>query len=91
MMTTMRLRDGICLLAYTKTKTDKRSTNMNRKKITASKQTQLMALAIIATSVVAAAMIIGINNSQKESKPLFSAYSLLLLSLTDTTAACRSN
>ena len=47
-----------------KTKIDKRSTNMNRKKIITSKQTQLMAVAIIATSVVAAAMIIGINNSQ---------------------------
>jgi hypothetical protein len=48
-----------------KTKTDKRSKNMNRKKIiTTSKQAQLMAVAIIATSVVAAVMIIGINNSQ---------------------------
>lgn len=38
---------------------------MNRKKIiTTSKQTQLIAVAIIATSVVAAAMIIGINYSQ---------------------------
>jgi uncharacterized membrane protein YccF (DUF307 family) len=37
---------------------------MNRKKITTSKQAQLMAVAIIATSVVAAVMIIGINNSQ---------------------------
>jgi plastocyanin len=52
-----------------KTKIDKRSTNMNRKKIiTISKQTQLMAVAIIATSVVAAAMIIGINNSQNLQK-----------------------
>jgi hypothetical protein len=48
-----------------KTKTDKRSKNMNRKKIitTTSKQTQLMAVAIIAASVVAAAMIVGINNN----------------------------
>ena len=38
---------------------------MNRKKIiTTSKQAQLMAVAIIATSVVAAVIIIGINNSQ---------------------------
>jgi plastocyanin len=38
---------------------------MNRKKIiTTSKQAQLMAVAIIAASVVAAAMIIGINNGQ---------------------------
>jgi len=43
---------------------DDKSTNMNRKKITTSKQAQLMAVAIIAASVVAAAMIIGINNSQ---------------------------
>jgi plastocyanin len=51
-----------------KTKTDKRSKQMNRKKIITSKQTQLMAVAIIATSVVAAAMIIGINNSQNLQK-----------------------
>jgi plastocyanin len=43
---------------------DDKSTNMNRKKITTSKQAQLMAVAIIAASVVAAAMIIGINNGQ---------------------------
>ena len=49
----LKFRDGICLLAYMKTKIDKRSTNMNRKKIiTTSKQTQLMAVAIIAASVV---------------------------------------
>lgn len=48
-----------------KTKIDEKSTNMNRKKITTtSKQAQLMAMAIIAASVVAAAMIIGINNGQ---------------------------
>ena len=48
-----------------KTKIDKRSKNMNRKEIisTTSKQTQLMAVAIIAASVVAAAMIVGINNN----------------------------
>jgi plastocyanin len=48
-----------------KTKIDKRSKNMNRKKIisTTSKQTQLMAVAIIAASVIAAAMIVGINNN----------------------------
>jgi plastocyanin len=51
-----------------KTKTDKRSKQMNRKKIITSKQTQLMAVAIIATSVVSAAMIIGINNSQNLQK-----------------------
>ncbi|HZD82345.1 MAG TPA: hypothetical protein VE076_05640, partial [Nitrososphaeraceae archaeon] len=38
---------------------------MNRKKIisTTSKQTQLMAVAIIAASVIVAAMIVGINNN----------------------------
>ena len=41
---------------------------MNRKKITTSKQTQLMAVAIIAASVIAAAMIVGINNSQNLQK-----------------------
>src|SRR6187200_1563337 len=48
-----------------KTKIDKRSKNMNRKKIisTTSKQTQLMAVAIIAASVIVAAMIVGINNN----------------------------
>ena len=51
-----------------KTKIDKRSKNMNRKKITTSKQTQLIAVAIIAASVVAAAMIIGINNGQNLQK-----------------------
>jgi plastocyanin len=53
-----------------KTKTNKRSKNMNQKKIitTTSKQKQLVTVAIIATSVVAAAMIIGINNSQNLQK-----------------------
>jgi plastocyanin len=52
-----------------KTKTDKRSKNMNRKKITTtSKQTRLMAVTIIAASVVAAAMIVGINNGQNLQK-----------------------
>jgi hypothetical protein len=48
-----------------KTKTNKRSKNMNQKKIisTTSKQTQLMAVAIIAASVIVAAMIVGINNN----------------------------
>ena len=64
----LKFRDGICLLAYMKTKIDKRSTNMNRKKITTSKQKQLMAVAIIAASVVAAAMIVGINNGQNLQK-----------------------
>lgn len=43
---------------------------MNRKKIITSKtkQTHLMAVAIIATSVVAAAMIVGINNGQNLQK-----------------------
>ena len=36
---------------------------MNQKKITTSKQKQLVTVAIIATSVVAAAMIVGINNN----------------------------
>ena len=50
-----------------KTKIDKRSKNMNRKKIisTTSKQTQLMAVAIIAASVIVAAMIVGINNNNQ--------------------------
>ena len=50
-----------------KTKVDKRSKNMNRKKIisTTSKQTQLMAVAIIAASVIVAAMIVGINNNNQ--------------------------
>jgi plastocyanin len=52
-----------------KTKIDKRSMNMNQKKIITSKKTQLTAVAIIAASViVAAAMIIGINNSQNLQK-----------------------
>ena len=43
--------------------------NMNQKKIITSKKTQLTAVAIIAASViVAAAMIIGINNSQNLQK-----------------------
>ena len=53
-----------------KNKIDKRSTKMNRKKITTSKQTQLMAVAIITASVVVAAMIIGINNSQNLQKAM---------------------
>jgi plastocyanin len=65
----LEFRDGICLLAYMKTKTNKRSKQMNRKKIiTTSKQAQLMAVAIIAASVVAAAMIVGINNGQNLQK-----------------------
>jgi plastocyanin len=48
-----------------KTKTNKRSKNMNQKKITTSKQKQLVTVAIIATSVVAAAMIVGINNNSQ--------------------------
>jgi hypothetical protein len=52
-----------------KTKTDKRSKQMNRKKIiTTSKQTQLIAVAIIAASVITAAMIVGINNGQNLQK-----------------------
>jgi hypothetical protein len=51
-----------------KTKTNKRSKNMNQKKITTSKQKQLVTVAIIAASVVAAAMIVGINNSQNLQK-----------------------
>jgi plastocyanin len=50
-----------------KTKIDEKSTNMNRKKITTSKQAQLMAVAIIAASVITA-MIIGINNGQNLQK-----------------------
>ena len=46
--------------------------NMNRKKITTatrtSKQTRLMAVAIIAASVITAAMIVGINNGQNIQK-----------------------
>jgi plastocyanin len=38
---------------------------MNQKKITTSKQKQLVTVAIIATSVVAAAMIVGINNNSQ--------------------------
>jgi plastocyanin len=55
-----------------KTKIDKRSKNMNRKKIitTTSKQTQLIAVAIMAASIVTAAMIIGINNSQNLQKAM---------------------
>jgi plastocyanin len=41
---------------------------MNQKKITTSKQKQLVTVAIIAASVVAAAMIVGINNSQNLQK-----------------------
>jgi plastocyanin len=51
-----------------KTKINKRSKNMNRKKIITSKQTQIMAVAIIAASVIAAAMIVGINNGQNLQK-----------------------
>ena len=45
---------------------------MNRKKIITSKtkQTQLMAVAIIAASVITAAMIVGINNGQNLQKVL---------------------
>jgi uncharacterized membrane protein YidH (DUF202 family) len=44
---------------------------MNRKKIaTTSKQTQLLAVTIVAASIVAAAMIIGINNSQNLQKAM---------------------
>jgi plastocyanin len=55
-----------------KTKIDKRSKNMNQKKIITSKtkQTQLMAVAIIAASVITAAMIVGINNGQNLQKVL---------------------
>src|SRR5215212_1286871 len=47
-----------------------KSKNMNRRKIitTTSKQTQIMAVAIIAASVMAAAMIVGINNGQNLQK-----------------------
>jgi len=41
---------------------------MNRKKITTSKQAQLMVVAIIAASVITAAMIVGINNGQNLQK-----------------------
>ena len=41
---------------------------MNRKKIITPKQTQLMAVAIIAASVITAAMIVGINNGQNLQK-----------------------
>jgi plastocyanin len=53
-----------------KTKIEKRSMNMNRKKITTttSKQRQLMAVAIITASVISAAMIVGINNGQNLQK-----------------------
>jgi plastocyanin len=51
-----------------KTKIDKRSKNMNRKKIITSKQTQLMAVTIIAASVITAVMIVGINNNQNLQK-----------------------
>ena len=37
---------------------------MNRKKISTTKQTQLIAVAIIAASTLAAAMMIGIGNTQ---------------------------
>jgi plastocyanin len=43
---------------------------MNQKKYTATKQTQLIAVAIIAASVVTAAMIIGITNSQNLQKAM---------------------
>ncbi|HKG30945.1 MAG TPA: hypothetical protein VKA91_06705 [Nitrososphaeraceae archaeon] len=45
-----------------------RSKNMNRRKITTLKQTQIMAVAIIAASVISAAMIVGINNGQNLQK-----------------------
>jgi plastocyanin len=41
---------------------------MNRKKITTLKQTQIMAVAIIAASVISAAIIVGINNGQNLQK-----------------------
>jgi plastocyanin len=41
---------------------------MNQKKIITSKQTHLMAVAIIAASVITAAMIVGINNGQNLQK-----------------------
>jgi len=41
---------------------------MNRKKIITSKQTQLMAVAIVAASLITAAMIVGINNGQNLQK-----------------------
>jgi plastocyanin len=41
---------------------------MNRKKIITSKQEQLMAVTIIAASVITAAMIVGINNGQNLQK-----------------------
>ena len=43
---------------------------MNQKKISTAKQTQLVAVAIIAASVVTAAMIIGINNGQNLQKAM---------------------
>jgi hypothetical protein len=53
-----------------KTRIYKRSKNMNRKKIiTTISQTQLMAVAIIAASVIAA-MIVGINNGQNLQKAI---------------------
>jgi plastocyanin len=68
----VKFRGGICLLVYIKTRIDKRSTKMNRKKIitTTSKQTQLMAVTIIAASVIAADMIVGINNGQNLQKAI---------------------
>jgi hypothetical protein len=73
-----------------KTKTDKRSKQMNRKKIiTTSKQTQLIAVAIIATSVVAAAMIIGINNGQNLQKVM--AQEVYLPGTSKTTATETTN
>src|SRR5215212_11854120 len=47
-----------------------RSKNMNRRKITTSKQTPLMAVAIIAASVISAAMIVGMNNGQNLQKEM---------------------
>ena len=43
---------------------------MNQKKISTSKQTQLIAVAIIAASVITVAMIIGINNGQNLQKAM---------------------
>ena len=43
---------------------------MNQKKITTSKKAQLMAVAVIAASIVLAAMINGINNSQNLQKAM---------------------
>ncbi|MFL6323631.1 MAG: hypothetical protein ACJ72C_02560 [Nitrososphaeraceae archaeon] len=46
---------------------------MNQKKLATSKQTQLIAVAIIAASAITAAMIIGINNGQNLQKAMAQA------------------